>query len=57
MNGLQGVLQCLTQGIGEIHVAPEIQRQAHRCIDRMLEFTQQRPGALRQGLVPHLGAA
>lgn len=57
MNGLQGVLQCLEQGIGEIHVTPEIQQQAHRCIDRMLEFTQQRPGALRPGLVPHLGAA
>lgn len=57
MNGLQGVLQCLHQGTGEIHVTPEIQQQAHRCIDRMLEFTQQRPGSLRPGLVPHLGAA
>ncbi|NBO81365.1 MAG: quinolinate synthase NadA [Betaproteobacteria bacterium] len=57
MNGLKGILQCLTQGSGEIQVTPEIQRQAHRCIDRMLEFTQQRSGSLRQGLVPHLGAA
>jgi len=57
MNGLNGVLQCLTEGIGEIQVADNIRQNALRCIERMLDFTRQHPPALGQGLVPHLGAA
>jgi quinolinate synthase len=38
MNGLQNLLDVLENGRNEIHVDPEIGRQAHVCIDRMLDF-------------------
>ena len=38
MNGLQGVLDCLEQGVGEITVPEDIRVKAHGCIDRMLDF-------------------
>jgi quinolinate synthase len=38
MNGLQNLLEVLESGRNEIHVAPEIGRQATVCIDRMLDF-------------------
>ena len=60
MNGLQGVVDCLAHGQGEITVAPQTAAQAVRCIDRMLAFVAANPSALAprvQGLVPGIGAA
>jgi quinolinate synthase len=38
MNGLQNLVEVLESGKNEIHVDPEIGRQAKRAIDRMLDF-------------------
>lgn len=38
MNGLQNLAEVLESGKNEIHVDPEIGRQAKRAIDRMLDF-------------------
>ena len=60
MNGLQGVIDCLEQGVGEIHVDPVIGRDAVNCIDRMLGFVAAHPSALAprvQGMVRGIGAA
>ncbi|GAA0757941.1 quinolinate synthase NadA [Ideonella azotifigens] len=60
MNGLDGVIACLEQGQGEIHVEPALGLQAKRCIDRMLDFVAANPSALApkvQGLVKGIGAA
>jgi quinolinate synthase len=60
MNALQGVLACLEQGTGEIHVEEAIRAKAHGCIDRMLSFVAQNPAAIAkpaQGFVPNIGAA
>jgi len=60
MNGLQGVLDCLEKGVGEITVDEAIRLKAHGCIDRMLAFVAQNPAAIAQpaqGFVPNVGAA
>ncbi|MDI1350440.1 quinolinate synthase NadA [Aquabacterium sp.] len=60
MNGLQGVLDCLERGVGEITVDEAIRVKAHGCIDRMLDFVAQNPAAIAkpaQGFVPNVGAA
>jgi quinolinate synthase len=67
MNTLQGLVQCLESGSGEIHVQEAVRAEAVGCIDRMLEFVAARPdalagrtaalGAAASGLVPGLGAA
>ena len=60
MNGLQGVVDCLENGHGEITVDPAVGRQAVRCIDRMLDFVAKNPSALAprvQGMVRGIGAA
>jgi quinolinate synthase len=58
MNALQGVVQCLEQGTGEIHVSEPIRTQAHGCIDRMLDFVARHPGATKTpGLVKNIRAA
>ena len=46
MNALQGVLGCLEQGSGEIHVPEPVRSQALGCIERMLDFVKRNPGAL-----------
>ena len=57
MNALQGVVACLEQGSGEVHVAEPIRSQALGCIDRMLDFVARNPAATaKRGLVPNLGA-
>jgi quinolinate synthase len=38
MNGLQNLADVLEKGDNEIHVDPEVGRQARRAIDRMLDF-------------------
>ena len=58
MNALQGVVRCLEQGSGEIRVDEPVRGEALGCIDRMLAFVAQRPGATQTpGLVKNIGAA
>jgi len=60
MNELQGVLDCLLLGHGEITVPEPTRTQALGCIERMLDFVAAQPVAAmpaRQGFVPHIGAA
>ncbi|MBU3611096.1 quinolinate synthase NadA [Polynucleobacter wuianus] len=60
MNGLQGILQCLEQGSGEIDVPEPTRSNALVCIERMLDFTQHHPELLakaQHGFVKNIGAA
>ena len=60
MNGLQGLVECLEHGRGEITVPEPTRTQALGCIERMLAFVQAHPAATRapaRGLVPNIGAA
>lgn len=58
MNALQGVVACLEQGSGEIHVDESIRSRALGCIDRMLDFVKRHPAAVQKhGLVRNIGAA
>jgi quinolinate synthase len=60
MNALQGVLDCLEKGVGEITVDEAIRVKAHGCIDRMLDFVAKNPSAIAkpaQGFVPNIGSA
>ena len=43
MNALQGVVQCLEQGSGEILIDEPVRAQALGCIDRMLDFVAAQP--------------
>jgi len=60
MNATQGVVACLEQGSGEIHVAEPVRSQALGCIERMLDFVASHPGSVQAspaGPVPHIGVA
>ena len=57
MNGLQGVIDCLERGTGEIGVDEGIRQKAQTCITRMLDFTAQLKARQASGLVPGIGAA
>jgi quinolinate synthase len=60
MNALQGVVECLELGSGEIHMPEPTRTQALGCIERMLDFVARHPQVLaqpQQGFVPHVGAA
>jgi quinolinate synthase len=60
MNGLQGVVDCLEHGRGEIVVPEATRAQALGCIERMLDFVKRHPAALQRpagGFVPQVGAA
>ena len=58
MNALQGVVQCLEQGTGEIRVDEPVRSQALGCIERMLDFVAHNPAATtKPGFVKHIGAA
>ncbi|HET9822681.1 MAG TPA: quinolinate synthase NadA [Burkholderiaceae bacterium] len=60
MNAVQGVIDCLEGGRGEILVPEPVRGQALGCIDRMLDFVAAHPGAVRQpqqGFVKGLGSA
>jgi len=58
MNALQGIVQCLEQGSGEILVDEPIRGQALGCIERMLDFVAKNPAATQKpGLVKNIGAA
>jgi quinolinate synthase len=60
MNALQGVVECLQLGQGEVVVPEPVRSQALGCIDRMLDFVAKNPSAITkpaQGFVPNIGAA
>ena len=57
MNELQGVLDCLILGRGEISVPEPVRAQALGCIERMLDFVAAQPVPAEPGLVPNIGAA
>lgn len=58
MNALQGVVDCLEKGTGEILVNEPIRLQALGCIDRMLDFVKKNPASVQKpGLVRNIGAA
>jgi quinolinate synthase len=58
MNALQGVVDCLERGVGEVHVDEPIRSQALGCIDRMLDFVKNNPASTQKpGFVRHIGAA
>jgi quinolinate synthase len=64
MNALQGVLDCLERGTGEIQVPEPVRSRAAGCIGRMLDFVKTHPASVataRRGaptaLLPGLGAA
>jgi quinolinate synthase len=58
MNALQGVVDCLESGGGEITVAETVRAQALGCIERMLDFVATHPGATAMtGIVKNIGAA
>ncbi len=64
MNALQGVVDCLAKGTGEVFVDAEIGRKAAGCITRMLDFVKEHPEALvvkdggrLAGMTPGIGAA
>lgn len=57
MNSLQGVLDCLEAGFGEITVPEPTRSDALLCIERMLDFTARTGAGRVSGLVPEIGAA
>jgi quinolinate synthase len=57
MNELQGVLDCLLHGHGEISVPEPVRGQALGCIERMLDFVATQPMPAVQAFVPNIGAA
>jgi quinolinate synthase len=60
MNAVQGVIDCLQSGRGEISVPEPTRSQALGCIDRMLAFVAANPASIaqpRRGFVAHIGSA
>ena len=60
MNGLAGILNCLENNVGEIHVEEGARAKAQACIERMLDFTKNNPDLLakaQHGFVKNIGAA
>jgi quinolinate synthase len=60
MNALQGVVDCLEQGSGEITVPDPTRSEALGCIERMLDFVAKHPGSTAtpaRGFVKNIGAA
>jgi quinolinate synthase len=58
MNALQGVVDCLERGTGEIFVDEPVRSQALGCIDRMLDFVKNNPASVQKpGFVRNIGAA
>jgi quinolinate synthase len=47
MNGLRNLAEVLESGKNEVHVDPEIGRQAKRAIDRMLDFAAAKKAGAR----------
>jgi quinolinate synthase len=47
MNGLQNLADVLESGKNEVHVDPQIGKQAYQCIDRMLDFAAKQKANVR----------
>jgi len=59
MNAMQGVIDCLERGSGEILVQEPTRLRAVGCIERMLAFVAANPDSVvapTHGFVPHLGS-
>jgi quinolinate synthase len=60
MNGLIGILDCLTKQSGEIFINEDVRIKAKICIEKMLDFTANNPELLakaQHGFVKNIGAA
>jgi len=60
MNAMQGVIDCLEHGRGEIIVPEPTLVRALGCVERMLAFVAANPDSImspRHGFVPHFGSA
>ncbi len=60
MNALQGVVDCLEDGSGEVFVPEPVRSQALGCIERMLDFVKAHPAAVAPapgGFVRNVGPA
>jgi quinolinate synthase len=58
MNALQGVVDCLERGSGEIHIDAAVRVKALGCIERMLDFVARNPATTQKpGIVRNIGAA
>jgi quinolinate synthase len=60
MNAVQGVIDCLERGTGEVAVPEPTRVRAIGSIERMLAFVAANPDSLvvpQHGFVPHLGSA
>ncbi len=60
MNAVQGVVDCLEHGTGEITLDEPVRAKALGCIERMLDFVAHHPGSMaapQGGFVPRIGAA
>jgi quinolinate synthase len=60
MNAVQGVIDCLERGTGEVAVPEPTRVRAQLSIERMLDFVAANPDSLAapdHGFVPHLGSA
>ena len=60
MNAMQGVIDCLERGSGEVVVPEPTRERALGGIERMLEFVAANPDSIvapAHGFVPHLGSA
>ena len=60
MNAVQGVIDCLEHGRGEVLVPEPTRVRALGCIERMLAFVAANPASIvapAHGFVPHLGSA
>ena len=60
MNAVQGVLDCLEHGGGEVTVPEPVRSQALGCIERMLDFVREHPASVARptaGFVRNIGTA
>jgi len=60
MNDMQGLIDALERGSGEVVVPEPTRARALGCIERMLAFVAANPDSIvlpRHGFVPHLGSA
>lgn len=58
MNALQGVIDCLEHGTGEVGVDEPVRAKALGCIERMLDFVKAHPQSVQTpGMVRNIGAA
>ena len=57
---MQGLIDCMEHGRGEVQVPEPVRSQALGCIERMLAFVAAHPASIaqpRRGFVPNIGSA